>query len=62
MFESLSLVVWVLTLVMPGDFPDLIVSPPMLTLEECHEHEARYGDTPFLLMCRPHQLSWDEMT
>lgn len=55
------LTVWVLTLVMPGDLPDLIVSQPMLTLEECHEHEARYGDAPFPLMCRPKHVSWESM-
>jgi hypothetical protein len=50
--------VWVLYLVMPGTLPDIPVSRPMLTLEECVAAEAAYPEAPFTLMCSPQWIDW----
>lgn len=56
------LVLWVLYLVMPGTLPDIPVSLPMLTLEECAAAEAVYPSAPFPLVCFSQRIDWDSLT
>lgn len=52
--------VWVLYLVTPGTMPDIPISAPLLTIEECHEREVLV-QAPFPAVCMPQYLSWGDL-
>lgn len=58
----MHLAVWVLMLVTPGNLPDIPISPPVLTIEECHEREAQArGQAPFPVVCVTEYLAWENL-
>ncbi len=52
--------VWVLTLVTPGDMPNVAIAAPVLTLEEC-DKLGEHTVAPFPTMCFPQEISWDDL-
>lgn len=57
-----TLILWVLILVTPGNMPDIPVSLPMLTVEECRDAAQAYPEAPFPLLCQPARVFWADLT